>query len=351
MPKYLDIVRAIERRVVVGDYVLNNLPGERKLAMEFGVSHMTARKAVQHLVGNGTLMRDASGNRTTQPRPSAVEKKCVAYVAPAFESGGTTTWYYALNNLMKRHHGVVRPVLYTHEADPAIHEALTGDFAGVFIIPPHRTSRLLLQHMVRERSRIVTLWHDLTEHGIPCIEVSPPRATAKLVEYLESLGHRSIDCLNTEPNNVVISARIQSWNSAIKARGLKGELHNHPVEPFQHSGIAAYDYMHRRLAAGPLSATAVVCVTNSAAIGLSRACGEAGVKIGRDLSICGVGEFALARLQTPSLTIVKPADFETYLSMGLDWIQSGGKDTGRSLRFEPDDVPLWIGESTGLAPG
>ena len=40
---YTDVMAVIERRIAAGDYMLKDLPGERRLADEVGVSYMTAR--------------------------------------------------------------------------------------------------------------------------------------------------------------------------------------------------------------------------------------------------------------------------------------------------------------------
>src|ERR1700743_550523 len=59
--KFKDVMSVIERRIRQGDYVLNPIPGERKIAEETGVSHMTARKAVRGLLDRGVLIRRPNG--------------------------------------------------------------------------------------------------------------------------------------------------------------------------------------------------------------------------------------------------------------------------------------------------
>ena len=54
---YTDVMAVIERRIAAGDYMLKDLPGERRLADEVGVSYMTARKAVQALLEKKVLTR------------------------------------------------------------------------------------------------------------------------------------------------------------------------------------------------------------------------------------------------------------------------------------------------------
>src|ERR1700749_1062926 len=59
--KFKDVMSVIERRIRQGDYVLHPIPGERKIAEETGVSHMTARKAVQGLLERKVLIRRPNG--------------------------------------------------------------------------------------------------------------------------------------------------------------------------------------------------------------------------------------------------------------------------------------------------
>lgn len=349
--KYLDIVEILESRLRVGDYLLSDMPSERKLAIELGVSHMTARRAVQHLVSNGTLDRPTGKMRPARPPRHEKSNPRIAFILPAFESGSLGWIQRRLHSLMEGRGGSVRLVTYVHEADPAILDALRGDFTGCFMTPPHHPSPLLLEHMAKERRRIVTLFHDFTSVGIPCIEGTPASSVSQIIDLLTSLGHRSIDCLNTEPSNTVTASRIARWQDELKQRGLQGELHDRPVEPFEQAGLAAYMYMKERLVSQPLRATAMFCVSTPAAVGASRACYEAGIRVGHDLSLCGFGEQHMAMLNTPSITVLAHENIDPYLAQGLDWIVKGQTWTPTDLRFAPTGGgTIWQGESTGPAP-
>ena len=61
MPKYLEVAEILKSRVLHGDYLVSPMPGERKLAEEIGVSYMTARKALKHLVETGVIAREEDG--------------------------------------------------------------------------------------------------------------------------------------------------------------------------------------------------------------------------------------------------------------------------------------------------
>ncbi len=58
---FTDVMATLERRIAAGDYMLKDLPGERRLAEETGVSYMTARKAVTCLIERGVLARRPNG--------------------------------------------------------------------------------------------------------------------------------------------------------------------------------------------------------------------------------------------------------------------------------------------------
>ena len=82
-----------------------------------------------------------------------------------------------------------------------------------------------------------------------------------------------------------------------------------------------------------------------------RACYEAGIKVGRDLSVCAVNDEGLGAYLTPSLTCLQSLPRATYLRRALGWMLSKEKWDG-PLLLQPDqaEVPLFVGESTGPAP-
>lgn len=345
--KYHEIVRVIEQRLLAGDYAVGGVPSERKIADEFSVGHMTARRAVQQLIRGGRLRRPAAARRVARSPRIQKNKLRVCVVLPAFESAQLTSWHAALAGLVASRDGLLRTVAYTHAADPAIHRELQGDFSAMFVVPPPQPSSLLLDALVRRRERVVTLWYDATHLGLLHLDVTPADAPAQVVEYLASLGHRRIDCLNTEPLSTQMELRMDAWRAALTQHGLEGELHNHSVQPFEQAGLAALETTRRLLRERRLRSTALFCTSAVAAVAVTRACHEAGVRVGRDLSIATIGGMSVVTLNTPTITTVKPADFVAYLERGLEYMLHGIPAERKSLHLVPDKVDLWLGESTG----
>ncbi|MDB5324740.1 MAG: hypothetical protein JWM57_309, partial [Phycisphaerales bacterium] len=57
-----------------------------------------------------------------------------------------------------------------------------------------------------------------------------------------------------------------------------------------------------------------------------------------------------AKLEVPSLTTLDNPTPHEFLEAGLRWIRTGGKKWPGSIKIEPEDVPLWKGESTQPPP-
>jgi len=308
---------------------------------------MTARKAVQSLVQKGLLIRQDNGRLTVRFAKSFnAATMNIGFVSPASLSTARA-WEYDLRETLSSRNGTLRPIAYTGPTDPMIFEALDAELDGWFFILPQQVPRLLLSRLRRMRERIVVLWQDTSSLGIPSIETGPPVFVSKLIDHLAGLGHHRIDCLNTQPQDSVIRERIEQWRRSLQERGIEGQLHGLTVDHFQSGALTAREEMARLLRTGQLKASALFCATTSQAWGAMRACCDAGLRIGKDISICGFGEIDMARLLIPSVTTVQPADRRPFLERGLDWIASRGANWPHPLRLEPQDVSLFVGESTG----
>ncbi len=343
--KFQQIANIIENRIRSGAYAISAMPGERKIAAELGVSHMTARKAVQHLIEQGVLPRRSAGRAAvaeSRLRPDA--KLSIAFVGS--ESSIQARWLMALQRVIKPLHGAVRSIYYVGGHDPVIIDALDGKFDGIFLIPSPDMPEVLLNRFQRDRHRMVTLFEDLTHLGIPCVDFASPRFIWRLAEHLASLGHRRVDCFNTQPHNRLIQQRISAWKTAAEQHGIETRLRDHAVAPFEEPEIQAHKVSRAFLVEPDFDATALFCVTAGAVCGLMRAAHELGITIGPDLSVCTCDALEECRLMVPSITTLKNPDREPLVRLGVEWIRTHGKGWNRPLQIWPDDVPVWVGEST-----
>ncbi len=347
--KYLTIASIIETRLNSGDYAVDGIPGERRIAEELGVSHMTARKAVQHLIAQGVVAKRPAG-RIARAQ-SRVRPNCqlhVAFVAPAFESSSIQRWYFALERIVSGREGSLRQVAYVSAHDPAITDALEGEFDGVVLIPPIGMSPLLVERLAAERHRVVTLFHDLTEHGIPCVDMNSPDSVWQVARHMADLGHTRVDCLNTQPLMPLVERRIAAWEEAAARYGIETKVHHHEVAAFEHPDLRAYEAVGAMLDdPAYLPVTGLFCTTAAACRGAMRAAYVRKLQVGKELSLAAPDGIHDARLMTPSLTTLEDPDVTPFLSRAVDWLVSGGRSWDGPLKIQPEKIPLWVGESTG----
>jgi len=224
--KYIEVAEIMKKRLCDKVYTASSLPSERKLAVQLGVSYLTVRKAMKSLLKEGVLQRNKNGRLSANSTvPQKHRSLNIGFLMPPSIWAAQHSWLYELTELVKEKQGVIRPITYFNVSDPVVFEALEGDFDGLFIILPPEVPNLLLDLLEKKRRKIVVLWRDLTHLGIPSIENAPPRFVGKLLDHLSGLGHKRIDCLNTQRVEPVVRERIEHWNIGIEKRKIYGRLH------------------------------------------------------------------------------------------------------------------------------
>ncbi len=349
MPKYAQFSEVVESRIKRGDYVVRDLPTELELAKEFGASRKTARRALQLLIEKGLVIRKPYGRLAVNRKHGKVRGRLqVAFLAMAFYSSHVEHWRVAVRRAAQKFDALVRPVDFVHWDDPSISEAINR-FDGVFIMPSSEVIPDSLLERLSSARHLACLENDLSQWQIPSIRLLPPRFIHLLGDHLFSLGHRRIDCLNTQPVDQVIEQRIDQWLLWQNMHRVEGRLIREPVEPYDHAAPKAYAVMKRLLAAGEFNATGLVCLTNAAAVGATRALHEHGLVVGRDVSVCAMEGDTDSHLQCPSRTVLELPAPDVYIEVCMDWFAKRTSPWIGPRLLEPTSVSLFRGESTGPA--
>jgi DNA-binding LacI/PurR family transcriptional regulator len=343
--KFKHVMSVIERRIRQGDYLLSPIPGERKIAEETGVSHMTARKAVRGLLDRKVLIRRPNGSLDIHPgqRGDAGSAHFVL-LYPAYASTYLTHLRQTVFEAAEQYGLSMRPVQYVHWDDPVVANAAANPAGLIFVssaveVPEHLLEMLRL-------SKSVSLDMDLSDRDVPSIRLFPDAHIFKVFDHLRHLGHRRVSCISTQHHNPEIDRRIRLWREWIKRHDMSGELLERPTRSFGDATPVAHEVMRELLQQGPLNSTAFVGTTFPAAVGAIRACWERGLAIGQDVSICAINIEAPARFMTPSVTGLDTPKLSKLLGHCFDWFTDDGDWTG-PRRLEPARAEFIQGESTG----
>jgi DNA-binding LacI/PurR family transcriptional regulator len=338
----------LELRIRQGDYAVRGFPTEQALAEEVGISRTTARRAMLQLMEKGLLVRKPHGKITVNHEHAQFAGRTrLAFLAPAFSSPLFEAWRFAVDRAAERFNADVRIVDFVHWDDPVIPQTLNS-FDGAFLVPSSEKIPLAMLERLRKARRVVVLDSDLSAWGIPSVQLIPSMFVSRLADHLYELGHRHIDCLNCQPEDEVIIKRLEQWHLWQRMHKVEGRLIHDPVQPYEQVVPKHYQTLKRLLDRGEFKATGLVCLTE--ATGAIRALHEAGLVVGKDVSVCTVGG-GLERYQVPSQTSLQAPDPGPYLEACMDWMIK--KDDGAwigPLLVQPASVELFIGESTGPAP-
>lgn len=346
--KYTAVMTVIERRIREGDYLLNDIPGERKIAEETGVSYMTARRAVLGLLDQKVLIRRPTGGLDVHPNYAKLTKPATAVLLyPAYPSTYLTQLRGLVSDFAQRKGLGLRPAQFIHWDETTVLEAVE-QAKGTFVIPSGPEIPERLREPFRN-GKVVILDGDFTAEGLPSIRLFADACIEQVLEHLYRLGHRRVDCMNTQNRNPETDRRIDIWERWLERRGLSGKLWDEPAPVFTDPTVIAYRLMSRLIDRDKIEATAIVGTTCPAAIGAMRACYERGLKVGKDLSICSVNIEPPAEFFCPSITGLNTPDLSGVLDDCFDWFAARGPWRGSKL-MEPARSSLFEGESTGKPP-
>lgn len=348
----MGIAEMLVERLERGDYALRKLPSEMELAEETGVSRMTARRALKHLINEGLFRRDPNQRlevATSGPRGRVHQ---FAFLMPPVISEDVQAWQWAAEGAVATIKGVLRPIIYTDWNDVFFSGALKG-FDGVFLMQTGITvpeSKIVA--LKQSPNPVVALDLDLSARGIPSIWLFPERAVWQLLDHLRKLGHRRIACFHTCAMNRVFHYRIDAWSRWKKKHGIEGELFNVPgqADSVDHGAVQAQKECGRLLDSGALHDTAILCTNVWTALGVNRAIQQRGLTVGQDISTCAINDEMLAPWMNPTLTALRMPDPSAMLRSCVRWMSSGGGDWQGPLLQIPRQVPLFKGDSTGPPP-
>jgi len=295
----LAAVVAIElrHRIATGDYPVNSLlPSEQELAEEFHTSRRTSSAALAQLSKEG-LVRQVRrrGTRVVSPQ-EWLQKDFVGIVY------GPSSCYANLplsrtpenGPLIEGVEETLTELGYTSRLLPQDKFAssvddIVGRFGALIFIEaaPHISDLILQLERRRFPLVVANLEHDLE---VSATWVDHAKAVRTAVHLLAALGHRRIAYVGTESSLYFYAQTHRAFLDAMQSLGLSLEPE---LVRFSANSMPLDAYMAARpLLSLPEPPTAIVAARDSHAEGVCRAMDEAGLSLGRDISVIGFDDEA-----------------------------------------------------------
>ena len=149
---------------------------------------------------------------------------------------------------------------------------------------------------------VITTYVSKASGGIPAIGIDNEAATRELTRYLLGIGHVAFGTIaNVPPSNDRSRARLDGVQKALALAGI--DLKPTQIIRADHS-LAQGRSAFRRLMNDHPETTAVICTTDTLAIGALAEARKLGFKVPQSLSITGFDDIELAAQVEPPLTTV-----------------------------------------------
>ncbi|MCP2322964.1 LacI family transcriptional regulator [Hamadaea flava] len=209
------------------------------------------------------------------------------------------------------------------------------------IISPIEVDPTRLLTLSRQGTPVVLIDHPRGDLDLCAVTVDDVLGGQLAGEHLLALGHRRIAYLGDTVDPAPVAGRREGLRQAIIAAGLDPadalldlRLRMRPPSLVDAAAAAAREI----LSASP-EVTAVVCLNDTAALGLLDGLETEGVRVPQDLSIVGYDDLSFARRLTPPLTTVRQPPYSVGKAAAeLLLAESAPDHDHREIRFQPELV-------------
>ena len=308
--KHKVVRQALTESIRRGDYQPGDqLPAERELAERYGVSYMTARRAVTEMVEVDLLRRRPREGTFVPPRTlQRLATKTVHLVCPGFGSS-ITQIFLQLGNQKAEARGWRSEVLQLHHAEVRpIARALESD-GLVLMLPfgPHLEGPIV-EVLQRAEGHAILLGNRLDHMGVPSILADDALGVTLAMEHLHSFGHREIAIVTSSPNHNVDRVQIAAWRAASPAVWKEEHFVRRTIISAtpHHTNCDDHVYQTLReyLAKDRGETTALICLLDTMGLPALAACRDAGRAAPEKMSIVVSGNNPIMAYAHPPLTCI-----------------------------------------------
>lgn len=361
-----DIQKLIER----GEFSFDRpICTENKLMEQYGISRITARRAMTELEGMGILYRKRGVGsfvaRDIYQRTQKVSNNSnlFAFIFPFDVSrSGLSSAFQAANSVLLQN-GCAASIYITEDdiklrGRVFLNQLIHSDVAGVAYYPKSADVHLeLLNHMVFKGKPVVLIDLPSPARYISSVSSTNFEGSLSLVEHLLSLGHKRIGYVAgvSAEARKTIADRMDGYVLGLSRAGIMPDpdlIVTTLTEEFRRSpgagGLATQ--MHQTVRAlKDKGATAVLCEHDQLAFEMAMACRDMQIKVPGDLSICGFDQSEWAQMLPEGITTVKQ-DMAAVGTKVAELLLAGVNAQLAPATQVVIPTQLVIGGTTGAAP-
>lgn len=341
--KYQHIRANLEAAIRNGEFVAGEqLPTEQALADRYGVSYLTARRAVCELVEADLLERRArKGTFVRSHTPQPVTTTTISLITSSYDHALTREFVNRGVRLAEQHHwqpNIIR--LSARQQDAAVRAIRNGDLALVLL--DEIASHSALAHAMRAaKGRAICVGSPTQNAGVSCIFNDPDEVFKTAVDYLMSQGHSDMMLVSQRADVAWTEIQSHSWRQATSDlwSAEVADTKRIPVDTawFDCPTYDAYDAVREFLEQDHQGVTAFVGSGDEITQGILAAIRDIGKSVPDDYSVLNILDGPSMCFSHPPVTSIDmnfPRQFEIAFEL-LEAAQCGNTGTPQNHYVQP----------------
>jgi len=219
------IRKEIEKFISQGNFKNHRLPAEEELTKKFKVSRGTVRRAMFDLVHQGVLYRVPGKGTFVNPKTLSIERITIFSPWRIEEEREVMKGTYVdvlLTELrkvtLKRRYSLVLKNLERKEIEFA---EISKESAGIIILNPNRNDREMINRVSKFSLPCVFIGANLERKDLNYVAIDNKGGIRKAIEYLVSLGHRSLFFVGGSPETYDTNERYEAFVNYCEEKNIK----------------------------------------------------------------------------------------------------------------------------------
>ncbi len=349
-PRYQRVRRQLETNIRSGLWAVGEqIPGERELARQSGVSQMTVNRAIQEMVRAGWLVRRVGAGTfvSEASREPFREAQLTLLVVTPFTDHPEDDVYLSrpFGAIQERASAANCPLMVTQADESRFLEVTERHPHAEFVfVAPSEQGYGVLECLHEQHAPFVVLGASWPDAPFACVDSDNAQGARLAVEYLATLGHERILYINGPQNSTNCRDRLRGYRQGIALR----ERQNDPDLTIQADSVSELSPQAKRqltrLLLHKAPATAILCGGYLLALAVLRELRSLRLRVPEDVSVIGFDDPSSAAHLTPPLTVVRQPLYELGARAAqrlLPWKPPTGDASG----VEYLDVELIVRES------
>ncbi len=357
LPKHQQVRAGLTNAIRAGEFAPGEkLPSERDVAARYGVSYMTARRAITEMVEADLLERRPNIGTFVRAHGSRrLEAVTVNFIYPLQQSSfGDQFLQSAIMGTAQRgwHYHLIP--LQTGRERAAVRALESGEPA-ILMTPGLKEDSPLYRAVAEARGRAVTIGSQLAGGATPAVMANDTLGMRLIMEHLQNAGHRSIGYITKDLHHPIEQERIETWKQCGVPSMTPAEIERRLIvlndlkatREASHIQLI-YRALQLRLARPDLDVTALICAGDSTALATLAACRANGYEIPRQMSVVTIGDGMAMEYHNPPVTCID-VDIARHVETAFQMIETAleGAPSAHELRLIE---PTLIERKTVTAP-